>query len=247
MPDALGWRRKFAVLIPSTNTSVQPEFDAMRPVGVTNHVARITIPNIPLRSNDDFERLIRLIVEAQDEAVDSVMSCEPDHLVLGISAETFWNGLKASQELKAKLEKKTKLPVSMGSEACSEALRLHKSRRLGVITPYFPVGDKNVVQFFEQSGFQVSAVVGLKCKSPVDIAKVGESQLRDAISRVNSDNVDAIVQVGTNLAMARLAGQAETWLKKPVVAINTAIYWHALRSAGIQDKVSGWGSLLERF
>jgi len=247
MPDALGWRRKFAVLIPSTNTSVQPEFDAMRPVGVTNHIARIKIPNIPLRSDDDFEHLIRLIVDAQDEAVDSVMSCEPDHLILGISAETFWNGLKASQELKAKLEKKTKLPVSMGSGACNEALRRYESRRLGVVTPYFPVGDKNVVRFFEQSGFQVSELVGLKCKSPVDIAKVGESQLRDAIIQVNSDKVDAIVQVGTNLAMARLAGQAETWLRKPVIAINTAIYWQALRSAGIQDKLSGWGSLLERF
>ena len=35
MTDALGWRQKFAVLVPSTNTSVQPEFDAMRPPGVT--------------------------------------------------------------------------------------------------------------------------------------------------------------------------------------------------------------------
>jgi maleate isomerase len=38
--------KKFAVLIPSTNTSVQPEFDDMRPVGVTNHISRIRIPNI---------------------------------------------------------------------------------------------------------------------------------------------------------------------------------------------------------
>jgi maleate isomerase len=52
--------------------------------------------------------------------------------------------------------------------------------------------------------------------------------------------------VGTNLAMARLAGQAEIWLKKPVVAINTAIYWHALRGAGITDRMSGFGSLMEQ-
>jgi len=31
MPDSLGPRGKFGVLAPSTNTSVQPEFDAMRP------------------------------------------------------------------------------------------------------------------------------------------------------------------------------------------------------------------------
>ncbi len=46
--------------------------------------------------------------------------------------------------------------------------------------------------------------------------------------------------------MARLAASAEIWLKRPVVAINTAIYWHALRSSGITDRVSGFGALLER-
>lgn len=245
MSDSLGWRRKFAVLVPSTNTSVQPEFDSMRPVGVTNHTSRIRIPNIPLRSDDDFKHLIQLIVDAQDEAVDNVMSCEPDHLVLGISAETFWDGLDASIELKARLEKRTGLPVSMGAEACNDALRLFNARRLGVITPYFPIGDQNVKRYFEQSGFTVGALVGLKCKSPVDIAKVSEDQLRQAILQVDSDDVDIIVQVGTNLAMARLAANAEIWLGKPVIAINTAIYWHALRSAGIGDKLYGWGSLME--
>ena len=35
MTDVLGWRRKFGVIGPSTNTVVQPDFDDMRPAGVT--------------------------------------------------------------------------------------------------------------------------------------------------------------------------------------------------------------------
>ena len=246
MTDSLGWRAKFAVLIPSTNTSVQPEFDAMRPVGVTNHISRIRIPNIPLHNDDDFNKLIELIAEAQMEAVDSAMSCEPDRLVLGISAETFWDGYSASQRLKKQLEDHTRLPVSMGSEACEAALKLFNVKKLGVVTPYQPVGDKNVVRFFNEAGFQVPKIVGLKCASPVLIAHVSEAQLRDAIQAVNGPDVDAIMQVGTNLAMARLAPEAERWLGKPVFAINTAIYWHALRTSGITDKMPGWGPLLEK-
>jgi len=34
---------------------------------------------------------------------------------------------------------------------------------------------------------------------------------------VNGPDVDAVIQVGTNLAMARLAGIAEFWLDKPVL------------------------------
>lgn len=247
MTDSLGWRRKFAVLIPSTNTSVQPEFDAMRPPGVTNHISRIRIPNIPLNNNDDFNRLIALIAAAQDEAVDAVMSCEPDHLVLGISAETFWDGLAASRRLKASLEEKTGLPVSMGSDACSLALDAYGARTIGVVTPYQPVGDENVVRFFEECGYHVKRIKGLRCDSPVHIAHVQPETLARALREVDGDDVDALIQVGTNLAMAKLASEAENERGKPVLAINTAIYWQALRSAGIEDKVSGFGSLMERF
>jgi maleate isomerase len=247
MTDALGWRKKFAVLIPSTNTSVQPEFDDMRPPGVTNHISRIRIPNIPLQSDTDFSRLIDLIGAAQDEAVDSVMSCEPDRLVLGISAETFWGGYQMSLQLKRHLVERTRLPVSMGSEACEEALKIYGAKTLGVVTPYWPVGDRNVIRFFDEAGFTVKRIEGLKRTSPVDIAHTTESELRDALVKLDGDDVDALVQVGTNLAMARLAAQAEVWLKKPVLAINTAIYWHALRQSGIPDKVEGFGSLLARY
>jgi maleate isomerase len=76
------------------------------------------------------------------------------------------------------------------------------------------------------------------------IAHVTEQELRDAIREVDGPEVDAIVQVGTNLAMARLAATAEFWLDKPVLAINTATYWWALRDNGIADKIDGFGSLL---
>ncbi len=245
MTDALGWRAKFAVLVPSTNSSVQPEFDAMRPPGVTNHISRIRIPNMALNNDDDFARLVEHIAEGQIEAVDSAMTCEPDRLVLGISVETFWGGYALSRQLKAELETHTGLAVSMGAEASEQALKLVGARRIGVVTPYFPIGDRNVAQFFGEAGFEVTRMVGLKCASPVLIAHVGEAQLRDAILAVDGPEIDAIIQVGTNLAMARLAPEAERWLKKPVVAINTAIYWHALRAAGIDDKIAGFGPLLE--
>jgi len=247
MTDALGWRQKFAVLIPSTNTSVQPEFDAMRPVGVTNHVSRIRIPNMPLNDDADFQRLIDLIAAAQDEAVDSVMSCEPDRLVLGISAETFWDGLAASRKLKAQLEERTKLPVTMGSEACESAFTALGMRRVAVVTPYQEIGDRNVVRFFEEAGYEVRRIKGLRCESPVRIAHVQEAELRAALQELDGDDIDGIVQVGTNLAMARLAAQAETWLGRAVLAINTAIYWHALRASNIPDRIAGFGSLLERY
>ena len=87
--------------------------------------------------------------------------------------------------------------------------------------------------------------VALRCQSWTDIARVGEARLRRTLLELDSDDVDALVQVGTNLSMVRLAAQAEVWLGKPVIAINAATYWHALRANGIVDRISGYGRLLE--
>ena len=72
MTDSLGWRRKFGVIAPSTNTSVQPEFDAMWPVGVTNHFGCIAIPNMRLANDDDFNALMDAIRGTIMDAADSV-------------------------------------------------------------------------------------------------------------------------------------------------------------------------------
>src|SRR5204863_474677 len=79
-------------------------------------------------------------------AREAVLSCDPDFVVLGMSAETFWDGLQGSQRLKRRLEKTAKRGVAMGSDACRAALRAcgRSVRRLGVITPYMPIGDRQV-------------------------------------------------------------------------------------------------------
>lgn len=248
MVDSLGYRMKFGVIAPSTNTSVQPEFDAMRPVGVTNHFSRIVIPDNPVHSDDDFNALMDNIRETMMQSVDAVMSCSPDYLVMGMSAETFWDGLEGSVELEKRVEKRAGVKVAMGSDACQAALKAFGDiKRIAVITPYMPVGDEQVRRFFTDCGFEVAALKGLKCKSPMLIAHESERTLRDAIIELNDPSVEAIVQVGTNLAMARVAGIAEFWLDKPVIAINTATYWWALRQNGIDDKIQGFGSLLSHY
>lgn len=248
MADALGWRLKLGVIAPSTNTVVQPEFDAMRPKGVTNHFGRIHIPNEPLRNDDDFARLIETVRGEIMAAIDRVMTCEPDHLVMGMSSETFWDGLDGSERLRERVEARAGVKVTMGSDAARDALACYGGiRRIAVVTPYMPIADMQVRRFFADCGFEVVRLEGLKCASPVLIAHVSEAELRDAILRLDGADIDAIVQVGTNLAMARLAGQAEFWLGKPVVAINTATYRSALRRNGIDDKIEGYGPLLSRY
>jgi maleate isomerase len=107
-----------------------------------------------------------------------------------------------------------------------------------------PVGDAMVRKFFEDNGLKIVKLKGLKSPSPMLIAHESAATLRAAIREVDGADVEAIVQVGTNLACAAVAAEAERWLGKPVIAINAATYWYALRQNGIDDRQLGFGSLL---
>lgn len=243
--DALGWRKKFAVLAPSTNTIVEPDFYRMGVPGVTAHFSRIHIRDQNLSSNEAFESLLEQIRKEIGFAIERVLTSEPDYMVMGMSAETFWEGLSGNRRFTEQIrELSGGLEVATGAEACERALGLYNAKRIAVVTPYQEIGDRNVVRFFEDLGFEVEAIKGLCCPTAVAIAHVSEDELRSALLEVNSERVDAIVQCGTNLSMVRLADEAERWLEKPVIAINAATWWLALRANGIKDRVQGCGDLL---
>ncbi|MEU5882453.1 arylmalonate decarboxylase [Spirillospora sp. NPDC047279] len=247
MTDALGWRRKFGVIAPSTNTIVEPDFYAMTVPGVTAHFSRIHIRDQNMAGDAGMERLLEQIRDEIGAACERVMTCEPDYMVMGMSAETFWGGVEGNRAFVKQIHDLTGLEVATGAEACERALNLVGARRIGVITPYQPVGDANVRTFFGELGFEVVKVIGLKCPTAVSIAHVTEDELRDGLRELAAEDVDALVQCGTNLSMVRLADEAERWLGLPVIAINAATWWMALRDNGITDKVHGAGRLLREF
>jgi maleate isomerase len=250
MRDVLGWRRKFGVLGPSTNTIVQPDFEMMRPPGVTNHYSRIFTPNAKAVSNDTFMAGTLVIGENTLDAVRSVMTCEPDYLVMGMSAVTFYGGAKGADAFQEKVEKASGVNISIGSHSCTAALKAYGGiKRIAFLSPYYPVANEQVRKYFTDSGFEVVRDLYLECKSWTAIAEVPPEELRPKLMELNGNgrDVDAIIQVGTNLSMVRLAAAAEMWLGKPVIAINTATYWHALRANKIMDKIPGLGRLLEEF
>lgn len=245
MTDALGWRRKFGVLGPSTNTIVQPDFDALRPEGVTNHYSRIVVQDANAVSNESFHAGTMEISNNTLDAVNGVLTCAPDYLVMGMSAVTFYGGAEGGRKWRENIEDASGLKLSTGSESLAAALQtLGGIKRIAFVSPYFPVANDSVRHFLSDYGYETVRDSCLQCPSWTAIAEVQETTLIQELRDLDSDDVDALIQVGTNLSMLKLAASAENWLQKPVIAINAATYWHALRANGIEDRINGFGKLL---
>ena len=250
MVDAWAWRRKFGVVTPSTNTIVQPHYDAMAPKGVTNHISRMHIPDDPIGSNEDFDALIARIDDALEDSIDRVMTCRPDHLILGISAESIWGGgMAPARKIEARIKHRAGMDigVTQAADALPAALKAYGGtiKRIAIVCPYYPVAIGHLAAYAEEIGYELVRTECLACDSPVNIAHISEDTLRAAIRKVDGEDIDAIVQFGANLPMAYVAAEAERWLGKPVIAVMTATYWYALRRNDIADRMPGFGRLME--
>lgn len=247
MPDVVGWRSKVAVIIPSTNTVVEHDVALMKPAGVTFHSGRMHITSPGLADDREFEELLVQINATIDDAVDRVLTCAPDYLMMGMSAGTFWGGVQGNADFVDRMQARSGLPVSTGASACRAALERYGVSRIAVFSPYQPVADVQVGQYFREAGFDVAAITGLRCVSATAIAQVTPGQIAETIREIDGLDVDAIVQVGTNLSFVRQADALEGYLGKPVVAINAATLWHTMRAQGFDDRIEGATRLLRDF
>lgn len=245
MPDTLGFRKRIGLVVPSTNTTVQPECDMLRPRGVTNHTARSTIKERPLNTEQAFMEHMQAMRDGTAGAIDQIMTAGPDHLIMGIALETFWGGVASSNKLRAELEERAGVGVSMGSTATVAALHKFGARRISILTPHQQRGDDMVRLYMTEAGFEIVRLKGLRCPSPRAIAQVPLNEIRASLRELDGDDVDALVQVGTALPAVTAAAEAERWFGRPVLAVNAVTYWDALRRSGIDDRVYGFGRILE--
>jgi maleate isomerase len=247
LPDTLGYRKRIGVVVPSTNTTVQPETDMVRLPGVTCHTGRVTIKERPLNTEEAFQEHMQMMRDGMGTAIDQIMTGGLDHLIMGIALESFWGGVAAADKLQTDLAQRAGVGISMGSTASVAALNRFGARKVAILTPHQPRGDEMVRAYFVEAGFDVVRLKGLKCATPRLIAQVPLQDIRNAIRELDGDDVDALLTLGTALPAASIAAEAEHWLGKPVLAVNVVSYWHAIRHCGIEDRVFGHGRILEEF
>jgi len=243
--NAMGPRGVIGVMTPGPNVNVENEMMDMRPRGVINAIDRYYVPNQKIQQNADWEIIMKNVVANLDDSVRRLKEALIDHLVLGMSSQSYMGGERGSFALLEHLQTLSGVAVTMGAQSAEQALSLCGARRIALLTPYYPVIEQNAVDYFTARGFEVVHVEGLKCKSIIHVASQPAEVLHAAVDRCEESQPDAILQLGTNLHFCYVAAEAEARLRKPVFASGTVIYWSALRRMGITDKMVGFGSLLE--
>ena len=246
--DALGYRAKIGILVPSTNTIVEPEMAALQPPGVTNHVARMRRVKRPVHDLELYKESLGKSDDL-DGTINLLMSIEPNIIVYGHSVSAFVGGMAGAVAMKRQMEAASSgTPVVLPAFAILKALEtIGNPTKLAILTPWLPPGDEICKAFFTECGYDVLAIKGLKHLTPLDIATASSELLNASVDEINSPGVECIIKVGTNSSMARLGADMERRLGKPVLTVNVVTYWAGLRALGITDKMRGYGRLAENY
>lgn len=238
------WGVKFGVLTPATNLSVEDELWSMRVDGATVATARITIDQVEWKAPDDIVRFVDGVKRRIPDAITHVRQMNPDVLVLGISISVLWGGLKGNAELKRQVKAETGLDLYTAVDAIVAGIKTLGLDKVGVVTPYPELADKPVLSFFDELGVKVLTQKSLRAPSAGAIGDIEAPALCQAMREACVPGAQAIVTLGTDLKISRLAAQAEDWLGVTALAVNAATWWYALRSKGIGTRLADWGPLL---
>jgi len=234
MPDRYGPRGVVAILIPVQNSNMQPEYEAMRPAGISNQIYRFWLEG---EGDTPLEAAIRVIPDA--------LKCWPDRIIVGNSVEMRRVSVAEHHAYRARLQEAAgDVLVVTAAEACEAALRTLGARSIGLFNPMFEHNSQSAASYYQELGFDPRRLGWLDVDKPEKIIDVTPEQITGAFAEIAGEDVDALLHVGGALGVVGMLDELEAELGKPIVSVNAATYWYTLRSLGVSDPLPGFGRLL---
>lgn len=254
-PDVQSFRRKFALLVPATNTAMEHELwsiivsnaGAGGLDGVGLHTVPVTTTRPLFRTADDLENYKEQFLGSLQAAVNQALLAEPQYIILGMSLEHVIHGLEEMRGPLHPLITGSGLGWALWQDAAKHALDAYGAQRIGLLTPFDSTGNLNAERLFRDLGYEVVCSFGFACAHALHIAHVPDWAKERAILELiatKANRLDAVVQCGTNMSLTAVAERIEPVLGIPILGINATLLWYALRENGLDQRLRGAGRLL---
>ena len=228
---------RIGLLVPSSNTTVEPEFYRALPANVTLHTARLFLTDITP------EAILRILQDLE-EAAKLLATADVDVIVMGATAPSFLKGAGYDREVMDRIVKATGKPATTTSTALLRALKLIEAKRIVLGSAYTDKVNAIASAFLEANGFEVVAARGLNMIDNLAVGRLGPESAYDLALGTAGMDADALVLACTNWRSMEMLERLERELKRPVLSTTQVSVWDALRLVGFRGEVAGYGRLL---
>lgn len=236
-------RARIGVVVPVTNTNLEPDMTMMRPKGVSIHFARsggYDVDAIP-----DEKQMQNYSDAAYEEVVDNLKNCRSDIILYGCTSATLAQGPAFDEKFRILIEARTSIPTVTAASSLIEALTDLGIRKFAFTSPYVASLNDYAISFIETYGMTcVSRFDTPTALSNNAVAEVTPEQVLEMAITVNNDDAEAIVLSCTDMRATEAVEAIEQKLGKPVITSNQAMMHAALKRLSISHRDSVIGSHL---
>jgi maleate isomerase len=236
-------RRRIGLMIPSTNTTCEADFNLAAPREFTVHGQRLWLSE-GSSGPEAFERMNRDV----ETGAKYLATARMDVVAYGCVMGSVTGGPEADKAILSLIERETGVPAVATMPASLEALRALGAKRISVATPYSEERNESLKAYLEARGFEVLNIAGEPAAAASGHAGVNDQPpevIAPFAAATCSPEADALFCACTAWRSVEATEAIEKRIDKPVVTANGAMLWAALRAVGSRNPVRGFGRLLE--
>ncbi|WP_276274002.1 aspartate/glutamate racemase family protein [Haloarcula litorea] len=220
---------RVGLVVPSSNTTVEPEFRDALPAEWTAHTARMPLEDVTADAldemADDAERAASLLSHASVDGV--AYACTTGSLLHG-------PGFDAA--LEAQLSEAVGGPAVATARSVVRALSALDADRVAVATPYTSELNEREREYLADNGFEVVALDGRELVANTAIGELtpaaAKRQARSVLQA--APNAEALFVSCTNYRSLSALSSIEAEFGVPVVSSNAATLWDLCDRLGAQ-------------
>ena len=241
MEDFYGWRAQIGLIYPGEGLVMEPEFEAMSPVGVTTHTSRVALLDATL------DGLGAMMADDRIEKAAALFGRAPlDVITFGGTSATFMYGLDYDREVIKRMEEVLPgVPGSTTSTAAVRALQAVGAQKMVFVGPYLSDVTERGRQFFSASGFEVLGAHGLEMSDNLELNDLSLERVYQFAKQCFDPAADALFISCTGIRTVGAIEALEYDLGCPVVTSIQATFWDALRIAGVGGGDTSFGCLFD--
>ncbi|WP_299897405.1 Asp/Glu racemase [uncultured Ruegeria sp.] len=235
---------KIGVLVPFTNTNLEPDMEMLRPPNTTIHFQRMggyDVDEIP--GSDQMAGL-----GASDISHDlrMISGVRPDVVLYGCTSATLTHGPSFDAELAQQIKSGSGALSLTAAGSLIAAIKTLEATKVGFSSPYLGEINVQAMDFMAQNGIQTvrCADVGRK------LGNYGQGELTpdevyDLACQADHPQAQAIILSCTDMRAVEAIDRIEATLGKPVVTSNQAMMFCLIRALNLPRRDALPGRLFD--
>ncbi|MFC6837465.1 maleate cis-trans isomerase family protein [Halomarina ordinaria] len=225
-PTARGERPRLGAVVPSSNTTVEPEFAAWAPAGASVHAARVPLVDVTAEALD-------AMAEGTVAAGERLGHAGVDAVAYACTTGSLVHGHGFDVDLEARLSDAADAPAVATALSVRRLLSALGARTVAVATPYTDDLNERERDYLADAGFDVVRLDGRGIERNTAIGRLTPGDAREQARRVldRAPDADALFVSCTNYPTLGAVG--DLWGTLPTVTSNLATLWDLCRVGGL--------------